>query len=122
MRSVRAWRTTDGDTPKRLPPSGHKASGLVLANQWAVRMLAEPAAPERVIITEGEPDFLVWATRLTEPVIGVVSGSWTVDFAARMPFGSELVVRTDLDQAGEKYARQILDSVKGRCTVWRKAA
>lgn len=123
-RSVRAWRVTaEGDTPKRLPPSGHAAQGLVLANPAAVRMLRatpnDPAMPCRVLVCEGEPDYLTWATRVSEPVFGIGSGGWTQAHADRIPIGSQVIIRTHRDQAGEKYAAEVLKTLKDRCQVMR---
>ena len=123
LRSVRAWRVRGGDTPKRLPPSGHKGTGLVVANECALRMLQGERSPVRLVVAEGEPDYLTDAVQFTgDAVLGVFSGSWSPEFAARVPLGSEVIVRTDLDTAGEKYAKQILDSLKGRCSLRRLAA
>lgn len=120
FRSVRAWRITDGDTPKRLPPAGARAGELVLANPPAVAMLrAEPCASQ-VIITEGEPDWLVRSMlNPATPVIGIGSGSWHAGFAARVPYGSEVVVRTHRDRAGDGYAQKVLESVRDRARVYR---
>ncbi|WP_394829289.1 hypothetical protein [Pendulispora albinea] len=89
MRSVRAWRIIEGDSPKRLPPGGYKTSGLVLADGSAVSVLATGGWIDEVnlhvVITEGEPDFLTWATRYSDAdqdapvVLGVVGGLWTED-------------------------------------------
>jgi hypothetical protein len=129
MRSVRAWCVRDGDDPKRLPPAGHSATGLVLACPNAAALLAhgtpEGTPPPLVIITEGEPDFLTWATRTSDAVedppvvLGVMSGSWSDRFAARIPAGSRVVLRTHHDEAGDRYARTIFDSLEGRCAVFR---
>jgi hypothetical protein len=122
MRSVRAWRVFElSDTPKRLPPAGCKASGLVLANGSALAMLRGETGPTRIVIAEGEPDYLVHATRFDGPVIGVGSGSWTDEFAARIPVGSTLILRTDRDEAGERYAKAITKSCEGRCQTRRAA-
>ena len=122
LRGVRAWRVNgDETTPKRLPPAGCKAAGLVWANAMAVEVLRAPR-PCMVVISEGEPDLCVHAVRGDYPVIGITSGSWTEGFAARLPFGSEVVIRTDNDEAGEKYSKQILDSLRGRVKAWRVAA
>jgi hypothetical protein len=122
-RSVRAWATTPGyEGPKRLPPAGHKATGLVLANQWALEMLHASAAPCRLLIGEGEGDYLALCQAYPcTAVIGVVNGSWSDAFAERVPFGSEVMVRTHRDEAGERYAQAILKSVKGRAVVKRVA-
>lgn len=122
QQSVRAWRTRGGETPKRLPPSGHKATGLVLANQIALGLLQGRREPQRIVISEGESDFLTWSTRGSVAVIGIYSGSWSDDFAKRIPLGSDVIVRTDLDQAGEKYAQHVIKTLKGRCELRRIAA
>jgi hypothetical protein len=119
LRSLRAWRITDDPTPKRLPPAGYRAAGLVLANAAAREVLRGNWGPCRIIVAEGEPDHALWCTRTSEPVIGILSGSWTPELAARIPFGSEVVVRTHVDTAGEKYARQVIDSLRGRVTLRR---
>jgi hypothetical protein len=118
--SIRAWRVGDGTSPKRLPPGGHKAAGLVLANKAAQAMLKGEPCSRRVIITEGEPDFLVRAlvTR-HDPVIGIGSGSWHEGFAARVPYGSEVLIRTHRDRAGDGYAMKVLESVRHRAQVYR---
>lgn len=119
-RSVRAWRIHDSDGPKRLPPGGHKASQLVLANRHAVAMLRGRRSGGPIVVTEGEPDWLVrtmatpWA-----PVIGIGSGSWHDGFAARIPYGSEVVVRTHRDEAGDRYAQAVIESLKMRAHVHR---
>lgn len=120
MRSVRAWRVVDGDTPKRVPPAGWRASGLVLANGPALRLLRENASPGRVVVTEGEPDMLARSVLSPlDPVFGVMSGSWHSGFAARVPFGSRVFVRTHLDPAGDKYAEEITESLADRAVVSR---
>ena len=126
VRSVRAWRVTEGDTPKRLPPAGHKASGLVLADEFALAMLRGTFRPALVVVLEGESDFLTWtAARVCDAPaarLGVVSGSWSDDLAARVPEGADVVVRTDHDAAGERYAREVAASLWGRCRVFRSRA
>jgi hypothetical protein len=128
MPSLRAWCVADGDDPKRLPPAGFCATGLVLACPGGAALLAGrrvPAEPARVVIVEGEPDFLTWATRFSDAaddppaVFGVVAGSWSNDVAARIPEGSRVVVRTHHDLAGDGYAQKICVSLARRCTVLR---
>lgn len=125
IRSVRAWRVGAGDSPKRLPPSGHKAAGLVLADRTAIAMLRGQAEPELVVVVEGEPDFATWATRFSDSdpnppaVLGVLSGSWTVDHARRIPVGARVVIRTHRDEAGERYALEIARSLGTRCRLLR---
>jgi hypothetical protein len=123
FRSVRAWRVVPGETPKRLPPAGRKAAELVLANRVGVEMLRGNPAGSRVIITEGEPDWCVWsAENPLEPVIGVGSGSWTEAFAARIPYGAEVTIRTHEDAAGEKYAQAIIKTLSARAGELKRLA
>ncbi len=123
MRSLRAWRL-EGDAPaKRVPPSGCKATGLLMANRNAVQLLKQASAPRRVLVVEGEPDFLTAAVRWSElAIFGVISGGWTEDFAKRVPLGSEVIVATHHDEAGEKYAAHVIKTVRTRAVVSRSAA
>jgi hypothetical protein len=54
-----------------------------------------------------------------DPVIGIGSGSWNEGFAARIPYGSEVVIRTHRDRAGDGYALKVLESVRNRAQVYR---
>lgn len=120
MRSVRAWRTS-GDGPKRLPPAGHKAAGLVLANREAVAMLRGKSAPKVVYVVEGEPDFLIATTDLrpSGAVFGVGSGAWTPAFAKAIDRRSRVIVATHGDRAGEKYAADIFKTLEKHPYTWR---
>jgi 5S rRNA maturation endonuclease (ribonuclease M5) len=75
-----------------------------------------------VVVCEGEPDAVTWMIRTSLPVIGITSGSWTQALADRIAFGSQVVVRTHLDTAGEKYADAITKSLKGRAEVLRRVS
>lgn len=130
LRTLRASRVV-ADTPKRLGPAGHKASGVVMADAIAlevIRLGARPAwldEPLRVVIAEGEPDWLTWATRfpLDAPApyasLGIINGSWSDELAARIPNGSRIIIRTDHDAAGDKYAAEVTKTLAHRCTVLR---
>jgi len=126
MRSLRGWRITDGEGPKRLPPFGHKASELVMADRWALAWLRGERQPERVLVVEGEPDWMTWSTHLNDPhtaTIGIVSGSWHDALARKFPVGCRVDVRTDQDQAGDRYAAEIAKSLRRTCFVhWTKRA
>jgi hypothetical protein len=123
FRSVRAWLVeSTPNVPKRVPPTGCKASGLVLASREAVSLL-RGRMTTRITVVEGEPDTL--ARILVSPgeaVIGVLSGSWHDGFAARVPYGAEVIIRTHLDTAGDKYAGTVAKSVQGRAQVFRLQA
>ena len=131
VRSLRAWRidsTSDDGAPKRTAPAGKALAGLVLACPVARRMLAtgqapswaSAAAPFDVVIAEGEPDFLTWATRVSDAsetppaILGVVAGAWGEALAARIPDGARVVIRTHQDTSGDRYAADIRESLIGR--------
>lgn len=121
FRSVRAWLVRrDPDMPKRVPPSGHRASGLVLANARARRWLRGDSSPSTIIVCEGEPDTLVRAVLCpNETIVGIGSGSWGEDFAERVPYGARVAVMTHLDKAGDIYAASLVESLKHRAQVVR---
>lgn len=123
MRTVRAWRVGgDAELPKRIPPSGHKAAAVVMGDQWATMMLRGGREPDRVVVAEGEPDFLTWATRVTDArtaTIGIVSGSWTPELSERFPIGCRVDVRTDHDASGDRYAYEVYRGLLRRCFVYR---
>jgi hypothetical protein len=126
IRSVRARAVASIDGPKALPPSGFAAKGLVMADPLAAMVLALGSWPEhaerRIVISEGEPDFLTWASRgtgaRTLAVLGLAgSGQWAKEIADRIPDGSTVILRTDQDDAGDRYAEQVTATLWGRCTM-----
>lgn len=131
MRSFRA-RAVRAAEHKTLVPTGCKAGGLVMADPLA-RMVLETGTlpswwpdgvPLRVVVAEGDPDFLTWgcrADRHSPPlaVLGVESGGWSEALADRIPDGAHIVIRTDDDQAGNKYANEVQRSLASRCRVYR---
>jgi hypothetical protein len=121
LRSVRAWRVAGNIGPKRLPPAGHKAAGLVQANGLAVGMLRGRVSPILLSILEGEPDWLTGSTMLMNEgaTVAVGSGSWNEDFARRVPTATEVHVCTHADPTGDKYARYIIDTLGERCPAFR---
>jgi hypothetical protein len=128
MRSVRAWRVTDHNTPKRLPPAGHRLGGLVLADGGGRAVLRGEAGPRQVVFVEGEPNMMSWALSLDRngqgdrvAVFGVFAGGWNDDLAARVPDGATVYVRTDHDEAGDRYAAVINTTLGHRCEVRRLA-
>jgi hypothetical protein len=121
QRSVRAWQIEGREGPKRVPPAGCKAAGLVLANKPAVTMLRGQAKACRILVCEGEPDWMTWATRVPTgvAVFGIGSGSWTKEHAGRIPKGSEVLILTHCDDAGDKYAAHVAETLGDRVQVWR---
>ena len=125
VRSVRVRAVVATADPKTLPPSGFRASGLVAACPLARLVLQVGAWPQgverRIVVAEGEPDWLTWATRGEGPrtlaAVGVTSGSWSPDLADRIPDGSNVILRTDRDDAGDRYAAELARSLAGRCRV-----
>jgi hypothetical protein len=124
LRSVRVRRlASEGDVPKSLAPAGFETRGLVMACGMGQVLLAgkvlEWWAPV-VVVTEGEPDFLTRASDQPErqeqgpAVFGVEAGAWTIEHAAKVPDGARVAIRTHLDEAGERYAEQIVATFKGR--------
>ena len=94
--------------------------GLVLANKAGVAMLRRDAErkkfwgdlPLEVVIGEGEPDLLAAACEDIDDdriraVFGVSSGAWTDAHAIAIPKDATVIIATDHDHAGDKYAEQI---------------
>jgi hypothetical protein len=83
--------------------------------------------PLRVLVVEGEPDFLTYSTHWSDSasappaVLGVWSGSWSQGIADRIPSGTQVAIRTHADDAGERYAEHIARTLAGRCTLVRSS-
>lgn len=121
MVTVRAWRIVDGDSPKRLPPKGHRATGCVMANALALGMLRGQVCPWQLEIVEGEPDFLTACLAYQRAVVGINNGSWTEAIARRIPNGTKVIINTHHDEAGERYADQVVETLGNRVAWWRSA-
>lgn len=121
LRSVRAWKLTSADGPKRLPPAGHLTAGLVLANGGGFAVLTGGTVDE-LVIHEGEPDFVSGSLHWRLPAIGIISGSWTPELAERIAAGAKrVIIRTHNDPAGDKYAEPMIEALKGKVEIWRRA-
>lgn len=133
LATVQAVNPADGS---KLFPVGRGAAGAVFADPLARLWLraadtaaGAPAADEvrrvGLVVAEGAPDFLTWATEYSDAdedapaVTGIASGSWTGDVAARVPAGCVVTIATHNDTAGDRYARKVRDSLHGRCDVRR---
>jgi hypothetical protein len=122
VRSVRSWQVDGKTGPKRLPPTGHRMTGLVLANRDAAKILAGKGQQiKTVVICEGEPDWATWSTRVPVDVavFGIGTGSWTKEHAEKLPKDANVYVRTHCDDAGDKYASNVAETIGDRCAVWR---
>ena len=139
MESLRA-RSIEAHPPKGMKAAAAaagdgSATGLVLADAAGREVLGTGAAPRwwpegeplRLVVTEGEPDFLTWATRYGETaddapaVLGVWSGGWTPEIAGRIPDETRVTVLTHDDDNGDHYADKIWLSLAGRCEIRRRA-
>ncbi len=135
MRSVLARSLDRGAQRKSLAPTGYTRAGLVMACAFGLLILStgKPAwwrrdLDLRIVIAEGEIDSLAWASQWSDAAqhapatLGIVSGSWTPEIAARIPDGAVVVIATDADDEGEKYAGRISTSLAERSvqlTRWR---
>jgi hypothetical protein len=121
-------RCTRSETPegesKSLSPTGYQIAGAVMACPLAAQLLKTGQLPDwwpenrrlQVVVTEGIPDFLTWATRIntnheTAPaVVGLIAGSWNntegPKLAKRFP-PAQWIIKTHSDPAGDKYAETI---------------
>lgn len=127
MRSVLA-RAIAPSPRKSTAPSGYGRTGLLMANGPARAMLEGTARPSIVIVCEGEGDYLQTAVGPGagarwpgEPpaVLGMFMGGWSDAAAMRVPDGASVVIATDADPDGEKYAARIVASLEARARVGR---
>jgi hypothetical protein len=124
--------------PSKLWPRGGGPAGAVFADPLARLWLSrepmgdgsDPAEAVRrygLVVAEGAPDFLTWATNWGEAcedapaVVAVAAGSWTAELAARVPDGTNVTLATHPDKAGDRYAQEVARSLSGRCSLrrWR---
>jgi hypothetical protein len=134
MRSVLARSIERAPKLKSLAPRGFGRAGLVMACPAALEILRTGTRPSGfrngwlIVIAEGEVDFLsAIQTSGSSHVahFGIVSGSWTAAHAARIPDAATILLATDQDEAGERYAHAIASTFRGRnLTVkrWRPRA
>lgn len=129
----------DAPRPKSRTPTGFEAAGLVMACPvaraiWGRTGEVPPmiGMPEgagvawdgRVLLVEGDMDFLTWAAHPGRAgaagryaVIGYTSGAWTPAHAARLPAGCTVLLRHQGDAAGLAYERTIRATLPGSVQV-----
>jgi len=131
VRSLLARCVRDGVEPKSRAASGFERRGLVLACPLARQVLASGRLPPwwpddlplEVQVCEGEKKWCIRCTlqregdELAPVVLGIESGSWTDEIAARIPDGSCVYIATDPDDAGARYATKIVQSLYSRSSV-----
>jgi hypothetical protein len=127
------WIFPEVDPPRGLKVGavkGAPASGAVLACGLARQLLADgvPAwwpvgVPLRVVVVEGEPDFLTWAQLAGESdptapaVIGVWSGSLTRALVDRIPDGTHVAEALHDDATGRAYAAKLAELAGARLQI-----
>lgn len=137
LRSLR-FRAVSTHRAKSLPPAGFNVTGLVMADPLGHAVLRGERADKnrmpfdgRIVICEGETDFWTVAARparldrataqgQTFAVFGLVAGAWTPDIAARVPTAARVLVCTDHDETGDRYAEVVRASLSPRCSVLRR--
>ena len=110
---------------KAASPTGYEVRGLVMAEPGGGSMLACTWQAAEVWIVEGAPDFLTLSTYYSDAnedapaVLGIVAGSWQPELAARIPDHVRVVIATHEDDAGNKYAERIAETLRGRVELLR---
>ncbi len=123
MESIKArWiRASKPPGPKGLTPKGYDISGLVFAEGMALKILEQgkvPWAGEKTLyirIAEGEMDYIALVMSNDEEnyyapaVVGIWSGAWNDEIAARIPNDDRVavVICSDPDIPGDKYSDKI---------------
>lgn len=101
------------------PDAGYTVQGLVFASPVARTMLQGSQSASKVVLVEGEKKTLQQMRIASDAaVIGIASGSVSKQLLAKVPVSCEIHVRTDPDDAGAKYASEILAALP----VARRAA
>jgi hypothetical protein len=123
MRSLRARRIGDAvwpNAPKEMAPKGFNVGELVMANGPALELLRGAASGVDLVVAEGATDFMAAAQQWpTYAVMGIYAGSWCDAIAERIPSTVRVIIATDDDEQGDKYAAAITTTIGSRCRLMR---
>lgn len=126
LTSLHARNVNVAVKPKGGLPAKCSAAGLVLADSAGLMMLRTSELHGPLWIVEGVPDFLCCACSWSDSagdaapaILGVVSGSWTPEMAARVPSGARVVIAVHHDGSGQGYCAKIDRSLERRCSLGR---
>jgi hypothetical protein len=122
VRSVHARAIVADVRAKAAWPSGCTAGGLLLACDLGRALLARPAVHgQRVLVVEGLTDLLAAALALRGEwaVLGVGAGAGRAVAGVRWPPAARVVVVTDADDVGDRYAAQVAAAVPPRVDLRR---
>ncbi|NIV38888.1 MAG: hypothetical protein GWN58_58570 [Anaerolineae bacterium] len=109
-------RLRPGSRIKSMSPPGYSRGGLCFVGADLLEYLRTRETPLRSVLTilEGESDWDAYCRQKDTFCLGIVSGSWTDEWAAAIPYGVRVLIATDLDAAGERYAKYIVRSLENR--------
>lgn len=109
----RTWREVEPKY-KSLAPTGFQTIGLSLCTH-----APDPAASV-VVVVEGEPDWLTWATHKAPgvQVMGLRNGTWSKAWAECIAPHARVYIRTDCNDAGNRYAEGVARTLQSRL-LWR---
>lgn len=137
MRSFHARAVVRDLDPKGANPAGYELGGLLLACPLAQLWLRDVKLGDDetfarnwvkrvgIVITEGLPDWLFQLTTYSDadqdaPItLGIVSGSWTQNFADKIPDKCRVLMVMDRDKSGDLYAAQIGKTLSNRVDIRR---
>lgn len=139
MRSVLARSVEASPRVKSVGATGRARRGLVMAGTYGRQMLVSGATRGmhaienfRLSVWEGEIDTIRaisvghdceisedFAPAAFRGVLGIFSGSFTRDVASRVPSQSTVVIATDDDDQGDRYAADIQSVIGDRVTYKR---
>lgn len=100
------------DPPSKIAPIPGSTRGLVMATPNVVVWLqGKSACPKRLLIVEGETDFMAaraaWGLLPDLGIVGIRAGSWLPEHGKKIPADCLVLIGTDNDEPGDRYARLI---------------